>query len=156
MRRLPLWLAAAVLVAASAATAQQVAHVTAAGGFDEVRELLVIAIENQGLVIDHRSDVGGMLARTGKDLGHTGLLYERAEVLQFCSASYSRQMMEASRELLAFCPFGIGIYALPGEPGRVHLVYRRVVADGLAPAAAQALRRIDALLEEIVREAAQQ
>jgi len=53
MRRLPLLLTTAMLVVATAATAQQVAHVTAAGGYDEIRELLVVAIENQGLVVDH-------------------------------------------------------------------------------------------------------
>ena len=155
MRRLPQLLATAMLVAVPVATAQQVAHVTAAGGYDEIRELLVVAIENQGLVIDHRSNVGEMLARTGKDLGQTRQLYERAEVLQFCSANYSRQMMDATPELLAFCPFGIGIYTLPDESGKVHLVYRRMSTAGLAPAAAQALERIDALLEEILKEAAQ-
>jgi len=153
MRRLELFLAAALLSAAPCGLAQQVAHFTAAGGYDEIRQLLIIAVENQGLVVDHRSNVGDMLARTGKDLGDSRQLYQQAEVLQFCSANYSRQMMDAAPELLAYCPFGIGIYTLPGESATVHLVYRRMRTEGLEPAAAQALQRIDALLEQIVREA---
>jgi hypothetical protein len=77
-------------------------------------------------------------------------------VLQFCSANYSRQMMEADPRLLSFCPFGIGIYTLPGEKDTVHLVYRRLQpADGVSSAAAEALRRIDTILGAIAQEAAQ-
>ena len=75
---------------------------------------------------------GIMLERTGQDLGATTKIYERAEVLQFCSANYSRQMMGADPRLLAFCPFGVGIYTLPGETDTVHLVYRRMQAEGVS------------------------
>jgi uncharacterized protein (DUF302 family) len=96
-----------------------------------------------------------MLSWCGKILSERRQVYEQAEVLQFCSANYSRKMMDAAPELLAYCPFGIGIYTLPGETGKVHLVYRRMRTEGLAPDAAQALQRIDALLEEIAQEASQ-
>lgn len=146
-------LALAGLGLASWASAQSQTEVVAKGSFDEIKQLLVVAIENQGLVVDHLSKVGEMLERTGKDLGATRKLYERAEVLQFCSASYSRRVMEADPRLLAFCPFGIGIYTLPGETETVHLVYRRM-ADPDAPAAAlEALRKVDAVLAAIVQEA---
>ena len=125
------------------------------GSFDEIKQLLVIAIENQGLVVDHRSDVAGMLNRTAKDVGATRRVYEEAEVLQFCSATYSRNMAEADHRLLGFCPFGIGVYTLPGEPGTVHLVYRRMHAEGVDAAAAEALSRIDQLLNDIALDAAQ-
>ncbi len=36
--------------------------------FDTIKEYIEEGIANQGLVVAHRSDVGGMLARTGKDL----------------------------------------------------------------------------------------
>ncbi len=141
------------LCLARAAPAQSVLEARAKGSFEEVRQLLVIAIEGQGLVVDHVSNVGDMLARTGQDLGATTRLYERAEVLQFCSANYSRQLMGADPRLLAFCPFGVGIYTLPGETDTVHLVYRRMQADGVNPAAADALKKIDAVLGEILRDA---
>ncbi len=157
VRRSILALAALAVLAplTSRAEPSPVAHYVAKGSFDEVRQLLVIAIENQGLVIDHRSNVGEMLARTGKDLGATTALYEHAEVLEFCSANYSRKMMEADPRLLAVCPFGVGIYTLPGESERVHLVYRRLDPAGLAPDAAQALKRVDDVLKAIVEEATQ-
>jgi uncharacterized protein (DUF302 family) len=133
--------------------AQQVTEAVTKGSFEEIKQLLVVAIENQGLVVDHVSKVGEMLERTGKDLGAKRQLYERAEVLQFCSASYSRRMMEADHRLLALCPFGIGIYTLPGETGSVHLVYRRMAADGVDPGAAEVLRKIDSVLATIVQDA---
>jgi uncharacterized protein (DUF302 family) len=137
------------------AGAQSVVEVKAKGSFDEIKQLLVVAIENQGLVVDHLSKVGEMLERTGRDLGATRTIYRQAEVLQFCSANYSRRMMEADARLLAYCPFGIAIYTLPGETDTVHLVYRRVEDQGGSAEAARALRKIDEILAVIVREAGQ-
>jgi hypothetical protein len=62
--------------------------------------------------------------------------------------------MEADPRLLAFCPFGIGIYTLPGEAGTVHLVYRRPRLEGDGKAA-QTLQQVDQLLRDILQEAGQ-
>lgn len=153
MKRIGLLLALVGLCIAHPVPAQSVLEARAKGSFEEVRQLLVIAIEGQGLVVDHVSNVGDMLARTGQDLGAATRIYARAEVLQFCSANYSRQLMEADPRLLAFCPFGVGIYTLPGETDTVHLVYRRMQAEGVSPAVAAALKKIDAVLGEILRDA---
>jgi uncharacterized protein (DUF302 family) len=131
-----------------------VAEVTASGSFDDVKQLIVLAIENRGLVVNQESKVGEMLERTGKDLGAARQIYTRAEVLGFCSATLSRKVMEADARLLAFCPFGIGIYTLPGEAGRVHVVYRRPKSEDAGPAG-EALQRVDQLLHDIVQEAGQ-
>jgi uncharacterized protein (DUF302 family) len=148
--------ALAFLLTGSIATAQSdaVVEVKARGTFEDVKQMLVLAIENRGLVVNHQSAVGEMLERTGKDLGAAKRIYERAELLEFCSANLSRQVMEADARLLAFCPFGVGIYMLPDEPGTVHLVYRRPRLDGEGRAA-QALRQVDQLLHDIVQEAGQ-
>jgi uncharacterized protein (DUF302 family) len=135
--------------------AQSIVRFEAKGSFDDVKQLLIVAIENQGFVVDHLSKVGEMLERTAPDLGATRKIYERAEVLEFCSANYSRKLMEADSGLLAFCPFGIGIFTLPGETDTVHLVFRRMHADGVGPQAAQTLRQVDAILRTIAEEATQ-
>ena len=147
---------AAVLVGADPAVAQTepVMEVTAGGSFDDVKQQLLLAIENRGLVVSHESKVGEMLERTGKDLGVANRIYARAEVLEFCSATLSRQLMQADARLLAFCPFGIGIYTLPSKGNRVHLVYRRPRWEGSGPAT-EALMQVDRLLYEIVQEAGQ-
>lgn len=144
------------LLAATSAAAQSdaVVEVKARGSFDDVKQMLVLTIENRGLVVNHESQVGQMLERTGRDIGASKRIYEKAELVEFCSANLSRQVMEADPRLLAFCPFGIGIYTLPDEPGTVHLVYRRPRLDGDGKAA-QALKQVDQLLHDIVHEAGQ-
>lgn len=144
------------LLAATSAAAQSdaVVEVKARGSFDDVKQMLVLTIENRGLVVNHESQVGQMLERTGRDIGASKRIYEKAELVEFCSANLSRQVMEADPRLLAFCPFGIGIYTLPDEPGTVHLVYRRPRLDGDGKAA-QALKQVDQLLHDIVQEAGQ-
>jgi len=143
-------------LAATCAAAQTdaVVEVKARGSFDDVKQMLVLAIENRGLVVNHESQVGEMLERTGRDIGASKRIYEKAELVEFCSASLSRQVMEADPRLLAFCPFGIGIYTLPGEAGTVHLVYRRPRLEGDGKAA-QTLQQVDQLLRDILQEAGQ-
>jgi len=135
------------------AQSEPVVEVKARGSFDDVKQMLILAIENRGLVVNHQSPVGEMLERTGKDIGASKRVYERAELVEFCSATLSRQVMEADHRLLALCPFGIGIYVLPGETGIVHLVYRK--APESAGPAASALTQVNRLLQEIVQEAGQ-
>ena len=123
------------------------------GGFEEIRERVVFAVQSQGLVVDHTSDVGGMLARTGKDLGETDQIFGDAEVLEFCSALVSRRMVQADPQLLAFCPYGIAVYTLPNKPQTTYVSYRRLVTNLVTPAQKQALERVEALLAAIVEEA---
>ena len=123
------------------------------GGFEEIRARVVFAVEGQGLVVDHTSKVGNMLARTGKDLGETTQVFGNAEVLEFCSALVSRRMVEADPQLLAFCPYGIAVYTLPGQPDTTYVAYRRMVTNVASPAQEAALQRVESLLETIVEEA---
>lgn len=123
------------------------------GNFQEIRERVVFAVQSQGLVVDHTAKVGGMLARTGKDLGESNQIFDDAEVLEFCSALVSRRMVEADPQLLAFCPYGIAVYTLPGKPQTTYVAYRRLVTNLTTPAQKAVLERVEALLEAIVDEA---
>jgi hypothetical protein len=136
-------MAVALALVAPLAMAQPapiVAHAKS-GQFDAVKEDLVLAIQGQGLVIDHTSHIGAMLDRTGKDLGAKRRIYHQAEALLFCSASVSRRTMEADPLNIAYCPYVIAMYVRPEEPNTVRVVYRRT------------LPIVDELLERIVREA---
>jgi uncharacterized protein (DUF302 family) len=117
-----------------------------AGRFADVKENVVASIEKRGLVINTVSHVGNMLDRTGQDVGSSRRIYEEAEVLEFCSAKVSREVMEADPRGLALCPYAISLYTLPGKPEVVHVVYRRFPP---APAARPAAR----LVADIVRDA---
>ncbi len=124
------------------------------GGFEEIRDRVVFAVQSQGLVVDHTSKVGAMLARTREDLGETKQVFGEAEVLEFCSALVSRRMVQADPQLLAFCPYGIAVYTLPGNPKTTYVSYRRMVTDVASPAQKSVLERVESLLQAIVDEAA--
>ena len=113
-----LLLAALVLATAAAAQAQQLKTYTKKAAFDDVKFDLTNAITNRGLVVDFNGNVGGMLARTGKDVGSTKAVYKHAEYFVFCSAKLSREMMEADPANAGFCPFVMFAYEAAAKPGR--------------------------------------
>ena len=93
--------------------------------FTDARDAIVAAIENRGLVINYTSHIGEMLARTGADLGASKQIFEKAEIVEFCSAKLSRQMMEADPHNIVLCPFAIAVYTLPGEKNTTWVSYRK-------------------------------
>jgi uncharacterized protein (DUF302 family) len=135
-----------VLAATAAGADDIIARVQVRGSFDDVKGNLVGAIEARGLVINNTSRIGEMLERTGRDLGTTRRVYGNAEVLEFCSATISRQMMEGDPHQIAFCPFTIAIYTLPGLAGTVFISYRH-------PPPGPGLAEVEQLLAGIVKDA---
>lgn len=125
---------------------------SAQGGFDDIRDRVVMAIENRGLVLNYTAHVGDMLERTGKDIGRQRRVYMKAEVLEFCSAAISRATMEVDPRNIVFCPYAIAVYTLPDEPGKVYIAYRKPLAPG-SGASMRALREVGRLLDDIAREA---
>ncbi len=121
--------------------------------FDEVRQDLVIAIQNKGLVIDHTSHIHKMLERTKKDLGAKLTMYKEGQSYSFCSARLSRATMEADPHNMAFCPYSIVVYTTAADPKTVHVAYRRPYrADG-SPASRASLKDVENLLDGIARDA---
>ena len=115
--------------AASAVSADSVRYAKE-GKFEDVRDDLKQAIQARGLVIDLTSHIGGMLDRTGKDLGQTAKLFRNAESFAFCSAKLSRLAMQADPHNIAFCPYSVIVYTTEGEPGKVYVAYRRFPSVG--------------------------
>jgi hypothetical protein len=95
-----------------------------------------------------------MLTRTGKDIGAGTQIFAEAEALEFCSATVSRQMMEADPHNIVFCPYIIAIYTLPGEKDKVYVAFRRPLPVGSAESRA-ALEAVEKLLDDIVADAIQ-
>ena len=156
MRLVGLVVVTAVSVFISAHAAEKkagpIARYQVEGKFENVTEDLKLAIQNQGLVIDHTSHINDMLVRTGKDLGTTKQIYLHAEAFSFCSATISRRMMEADPHNIAYCPYVVAAYVLPKEPNRVYVTFRRPEPAGNA-AARKALRDVEDMLEGVVKEA---
>ncbi len=148
------WLCGCALLAAFAvAAATPIVHVRSTRGeFAAVRERLVMALEDRGLVLNNTAHVGEMLERTGRDLGYDRQIYGNAEVLEFCSAALSRETMAADPHNIVFCPYAIAVYTVPQVPGTVYLAYRVPVAPGSARSV-RALHEVEKLLADLVNEA---
>lgn len=152
------WIVALTMVAGAAlygtaqATAADVVVRSAKGEFKEVKEQVLLAIENRGLVLNYTARIGAMLERTGKDIGTAQKIYGNAEMLEFCSARVSRDTMEADPRNIAYCPYSIAIYTLPKEKNRVYVAYRRIEASG-AGKSAKSFGAVNKLLADIVAEA---
>lgn len=125
---------------------------TKKGSFSEVRDALEMAITGRGFVINGVSHIGDMLERTGKDLGGGKQIFLKAEALEFCSATVSRQMMESDPDNIVFCPYIIAIYVVPAKPGEVRVAYRNTQLVG-TPASQKSLKAVNELLNSIIKEA---
>ena len=131
-----------LLFALSAAAGDGATVVVATGTFADVKDDLVMAIEQRGLVVNFTAHVGDMLERTGRDLGKTKRIYDQADVIEFCSATASRAMLEADPQNLVYCPYTIAIYTQPGKPGVVYLAHRKFPQSAALKPAADLLRAI--------------
>lgn len=123
------------------------------GTFDDVRQDVLDAIVNRGFVLDFEARISDMLKRTGKDVGATKEIYEDATMLMFCSATYSREAMEADPMNIVFCPYVVNVFKTPDSGGKVTIAYRKPRAAG-ALASRKALLGIEEMLDGIAREAA--
>jgi uncharacterized protein (DUF302 family) len=122
------------------------------GVFEEVRDNIVFTINGRGMVINNVSHIGEMLERTGKDLGAGKQIFLKAEALEFCSATLSREMMEADPHNIVFCPYIINVYVLPSDPKTVHISFRKPDLVGSAQSK-KSLKAVEELLNSVVQEA---
>jgi uncharacterized protein (DUF302 family) len=113
--------------------------------FAEATEAIVMAIENRGLVVNYTSHIADMLQRTGADIGASRQIFDQAQIIEFCSASLSRKMMEADPHNIVLCPFAISIYTLPDEKNITWVAYRKPMGGGA--------QLVEPLLREIAAEA---
>lgn len=130
---------------------EDVYGVTVAGAFDEYRELLALAISNRGIKISNISHISDMLQRTKSAVGSTVDIYTHAEAVEFCSATLSRQMMEADVHNIAYCPYIIYIYELADKPGQIHLTFRQLPVLG-SRQSREVLTKINGILKAIISE----
>lgn len=124
MRLLALLTALCLFFPSLATADEPVMRKQVSSSFAETREAVTMAIESRGLVINYVSHIADMLARTGADLGASRKIFEQAEIIEFCSATLSRKMMEADPHNVVLCPFALSIYTLPGQKG-TWIAYRK-------------------------------
>lgn len=123
---------------------------TTHGDFEFIRDAIAAAVEGQGLKINHFNKISAMLDNTAAAVGATRKIYLNAEQIEFCSASVSRQMMEADPHSVAMCPYIISIYNLPADPKTVYVSYRKPPV-GSTPKSRAAFRAEEKLLDSIIK-----
>lgn len=101
------------------------------GTFEEVVDNIKMAIEERGMLVSGTLHVSDMLNRTGPDLGYQQV-FERAESVEFCSASISHQMTQVAPENLVICPFTLSVFIRQDEPEQIYVAYRRLHLAGKA------------------------
>ncbi|HKK85556.1 MAG TPA: DUF302 domain-containing protein [Roseovarius sp.] len=138
-------LAAAMGLAAQTVTAQEMVTYTTDQSFGDVAFGLESAILDRGLVIDSVSHVGEMLERTRADVGSDVMLFKEADAYSFCSATLSREVMEADPMNIAYCPYDIFIAERADAEGEVIIGYRSFPEGEM--------QKIQELLDGIVRAA---
>ena len=152
-RRLFVGAAMALVASLVPAAAQEIVTRVKKGSFDDVRFELGNAVIATGVAVQSEGNVAAMLGRTAADVGATETVYSRAEFIAFCSAKYSRAMMEADPANMAYCPFVVFAYETKAKPGEIVVGYRRpTVPASQGAAGLKAAADVEALLAKIVAE----
>ncbi|MDK3017639.1 DUF302 domain-containing protein [Pseudodonghicola flavimaris] len=142
-------IAAALGLAAQMAVAQEKTDQMVRYGTDQSFEDVAFGVESAildaGLVVDHISHVGEMLERTRADVGSDKVLFTKADVYSFCSATVSRSVMEADPMNIVYCPYDIFVAELAETPGTVFVGYRQF-PDG-------PMQEVQQMLDGIVKSA---
>lgn len=118
------------LLATTAAGADEFILVPSGMSFDDAAFSVEDAIVNRGLQIEYTSHVGDMLERTRGDVGSDVVLFDHANIYLFCSASLSRQAMEANWQNVANCPYAVHVLQRPGDD-EVYIGYTHRAAEGM-------------------------
>jgi hypothetical protein len=111
------------------------------GAFEDILDNVKMAIEERGMLVSGTLHVSDMLNRTGPDLGYPQV-FERAEAVEFCSASISHQMTQVAPENMAICPFTISVFIKLDEPEQVYVAYRRQELTGDAADVTATIHRL--------------
>ena len=135
------------------ANASETTEYMTEAAFEEVLQDLNDGVVNRGYKIDYEAHIGEMLARTSADVGGKKEIYKNAKLIQFCSAVLSRAAMEADPANIAFCPYILFAYERADEAGKIRVGFRHLDERG-NDASKAALAKVNALLDEIAKEAA--
>jgi len=125
--------AAAFMLGAQAASAQEAHTWTTEDTFDNVTFAVQNAIVGAGLVVDHVSHTGDMLERTKDAVGETKTLFTGADIFSFCSAKVSREVMTSDITNVQYCPYTIFVYETPENAGEITVGFRDYPKDTMGP-----------------------
>jgi len=125
---------AAILLAASPLAAQSMSEVTIPEALDDMEFAVESAILDMGLTIDFTSHSGAMLERTREDVGSDVVLFTGATIYNFCSATVSREVIEADLNNIIYCPYSIYLYSTPDNPDETVIGHQLYPGESMQPA----------------------
>lgn len=140
-----LFIAAALALNTGMAQAADMITYDTDQSFEDVIFGLENAILDAGLIVDHISHTGEMLARTKEDVGGTKDIFLHADVYSFCSAKVSREVMEDDPMNVVFCPYDIFVIVRPETPDTTTIGFR-TFPEG-------AMKKVETMLDGIARAA---
>ena len=122
------------------------------GEYKEVLEAVKDVIKGKGINIAHTLPPSEMLERTGPAFGIDKPVLKNGEIVEFCSAKISHQLIMANPENITLCPFTLSVYELASAPNQIRITYRKphVIDD----ASKEAIEQMVKLLDDIIAEAA--
>ncbi|MFQ6548490.1 DUF302 domain-containing protein [Aestuariibius sp. 2305UL40-4] len=121
----------AALLAAGPALADEIVTYPFDGTAEDAAFVIESAIQGQGLVIDYVSYIGQMMDRTGADLDlGPSPVGDSARAFLFCSATISREVMEADPMNIGHCPYAVFVAEIGDDVVVGHKVY---AAESMAP-----------------------
>lgn len=120
--------------------------------FEDILDAVKETITGKGINIAHTLPSSGMLGNTGPAFGITEPLLKNGEMVEFCSAKVSHQLIQANLQNIVLCPFNIAVYELNAEPGNIYITFRRPYV--IDEASIEATKAMVGLMTEIVEEAA--
>ena len=141
------FIATAIFLAASPLAAQNMSQVIIPEPLDDMEFAVESAILDMGLTIDFTSHSGDMLERTREDVGSDVVLFASATIYNFCSATVSRQVIEADINNIIYCPYSIYLYSTPDKPDETIIGHQLYPGESMQPA--------NDLLDEIIASATQ-
>jgi len=116
---------------------------------DAVKEI----IQGRGINIAHTLPPSDMLERTGPAFGVSDQVLKDGEIIEFCSAKISHQLIQANYENISLCPFTISVYELNSDPGNVRMTFRKPFV--IDEASREAVEAMTDLVKGIIEEAAE-
>lgn len=114
--------------------------------FEDAKDDLLMAIEDKGLVVSYTSHAKLMFDRTKNVTGAKIPVYDNGEIILFCKADLSHDLVEENPHNIILCPYAIAIYVLHTEPERVYLSFRELDKS------LKTAKPINTLLAEIINE----
>ncbi len=121
--------------------------------YKDVRNNIIDSIEERALNIAKIFHASDMLKNTKGSFSFIRRdVFRNAEIIEFCSASISQELIRDNHLNILLCPFRIAIYNLEKDPSNVHVVYN--IPKAIDKKSKKTIAKLSNLISAIVADAA--